>query len=262
MAVSVIIFHLALTIRQLHARATQMRANQIELDLISGNFDETLTKYKPQAALSTVSTITPISTPVNPSLAELWEKFVEYKRPQCCCWNKRDLTGLMTRFCRCMRSCMSTRDIQAQLQDLYGVEVSAGLISNVALCRGRGAQTRRKIVVLIRFTQSFTLMQSSSKSAPVGRVINKAIHLALGVNLSGAKELLGMWMTQNESAKFWLQVLTELQNRGVKDIFIACVDGLTGFPDAICRCVSQNPGTNVHCSSGEKFLELRVLQRP
>jgi len=64
-------------------------------------------------------------------------------------------------------------------------------------------------------------------------VINKAIHLALGVNLQGQKELLGMWMTLNESSKFWLSVLTELQNRGVKDIFIACVDGLTGFPEAI-----------------------------
>lgn len=66
-----------------------------------------------------------------------------------------------------------------------------------------------------------------------GRVINKAIHLALGVNLAGTKELLGMWMTQNESAKFWLSILTELQNRGLKDIFIACCDGLTGFADAI-----------------------------
>jgi putative transposase len=66
-----------------------------------------------------------------------------------------------------------------------------------------------------------------------GRVINKAIHMALGVNLAGQKELLGMWMTQNESSKFWLSVLSELNNRGVKDIFIACVDGLTGFPEAI-----------------------------
>jgi transposase-like protein len=66
-----------------------------------------------------------------------------------------------------------------------------------------------------------------------GRVISKAIYLALGVNLAGTKELLGLWMTPNESAKFWLQVLTELQNRGLKDILIACVDGLTGFPDAI-----------------------------
>jgi putative transposase len=66
-----------------------------------------------------------------------------------------------------------------------------------------------------------------------GRVMNKAIHLALGVNLAGRKELLGLWMTQTESSKFWLSVLTELQNRGLQDIFIACVDGLTGFPEAI-----------------------------
>jgi putative transposase len=72
-----------------------------------------------------------------------------------------------------------------------------------------------------------------------GRVINKAIHLALGVNLAGHKDLLGLWMTENESSKFWLSVLTELQNRGVKDIFIACVDGLTGFPAAIETVFAQ-----------------------
>src|SRR5690606_35194788 len=65
------------------------------------------------------------------------------------------------------------------------------------------------------------------------RVINKSIYLALGVNLEGHKELLGLWMSENEGASFWLGVLTELQNRGVKDILIACVDGLKGFPDAI-----------------------------
>src|SRR5215472_15149338 len=65
------------------------------------------------------------------------------------------------------------------------------------------------------------------------RVINKALYLALAVNLNGYKELLGMWMAQSEGAKFRLSVLTELQNRGVKDIFIACVDGLTGLPEAI-----------------------------
>ena len=65
------------------------------------------------------------------------------------------------------------------------------------------------------------------------RVINKAIYLALGVNLSGHKELLGLWLAENEGAKFWLAILTELQTRGVKDILIACMDGLKGFPDAI-----------------------------
>ncbi len=65
------------------------------------------------------------------------------------------------------------------------------------------------------------------------QVINKAVYLALGVNMDGHKELLGMWLSENEGAKFWLSVLIELQNRGVKDILIACVDGLKGFPDAI-----------------------------
>ena len=65
------------------------------------------------------------------------------------------------------------------------------------------------------------------------KVINKAFYLALGVNIEGQKELLGIWISQNEGAKFWLGVLTEIKNRGVEDIFIACVDGLTGFPDAI-----------------------------
>jgi transposase-like protein len=64
-------------------------------------------------------------------------------------------------------------------------------------------------------------------------VINKAVYLALGVNLEGRKEFLGMWISENEGAKFWLNVLTELKNRGVNDILIACVDGLKGFPDAI-----------------------------
>ena len=65
------------------------------------------------------------------------------------------------------------------------------------------------------------------------RVINKAIYLALGINLAGHKELLGLWLSENEGSKFWLSILTELQNRGVQDIFIACVDGLKGFPEAI-----------------------------
>jgi transposase-like protein len=65
------------------------------------------------------------------------------------------------------------------------------------------------------------------------RILNKALYLVLGVDLEGQKELLGMWLAQTQGAKFWLSVFTELQNRGVKDIFIACVDGLTGLPEAI-----------------------------
>ncbi len=127
---------------------------------------------------------------------------------------------------------MSTRDIQAQLQDLYGVEVSAGLISNVT----DAVEEERKLWQNRPLDRVYPIVYFDALVVKVrqdGRVINKAVHLALGVNRSGTKELLGLWMTQNESAKFWLQVLTELQNRGLKDILIACVDGLTGFPDAI-----------------------------
>lgn len=127
---------------------------------------------------------------------------------------------------------MSTRDIQAQLQDLYGVDVSAGLISNVtdAVEEERKLWQNRPLDALYPIVYFDAIVVKVRQD---GRVINKAIHLALGVNLCGSKELLGMWMTQNESAKFWLAILTELQNRGLKDIFIACVDGLTGFADAI-----------------------------
>ena len=127
---------------------------------------------------------------------------------------------------------MTTRDIQAQLEDLYGVEVSHSLISNVT----EAVESERKLWQNRSLDAIYPIVYMDALVVKVrheGRVINKAVHLALGVNLDGKKELLGMWMTQNEGAKFWLTVLTDLQNRGVKDIFIACVDGLTGFPEAI-----------------------------
>ena len=127
---------------------------------------------------------------------------------------------------------MTTRDIQGQLQDLYGVNVSHSLVSTVteAVEAERKAWQNRSLDAVYPIVYLDALVVKVRQD---GRVINKAIHLALGVNLAGRKELLGLWMTQHESSKFWLSVLTELQNRGVKDIFIACVDGLTGFPEAI-----------------------------
>jgi putative transposase len=127
---------------------------------------------------------------------------------------------------------MTTRDIQAQLLDLYGTEVSHTLISNVtdAVEEERKAWQNRILdeIYPIVFLDALVV-----KIRYEGRVINKAVHMALGVNIEGKKELLGLWITENESCKFWLSVMTELQNRGVKNIFIACVDGLTGFPAAI-----------------------------
>ena len=127
---------------------------------------------------------------------------------------------------------MTTRDIQAQLHELYGVEVSSTLISNVTdavMDEVRQWQTRPlEPVYPIVYVDCLVVKVRENQ-----RVINKSVYLVLGVDLSGQKELLGMWIAQTEGAKFWLSVLTELQNRGVKDIFIACVDGLTGLPEAI-----------------------------
>lgn len=127
---------------------------------------------------------------------------------------------------------MTVRDIKDQLQDLYGVEVSSGLISNVTdavIEEVRQWQTRPldNIYAIVYF-DCLVLKVRENQS-----IINKSLYLALGVNLSGKKELLGMWIAKNEGAKYWLSVLTELQNRGLKDMFIACVDGLTGMVEAI-----------------------------
>jgi putative transposase len=127
---------------------------------------------------------------------------------------------------------MTTRDIQAQLQEIYGVEVSPTLISIVTssvLDEVLTWQSRplEKIYPIVYFDALVVKIRQDKQ------VINKSIYLALGVNLEGQKELLGLWISENEGAKFWLSVLTELKNRGLQDILIACVDGLTGFPEAI-----------------------------
>jgi putative transposase len=127
---------------------------------------------------------------------------------------------------------MTTRDIEAQLQELYGVEVSPTLISNVTeaiMDEVRQWQTR-PLESLYPIVYVDCLVVNVRENQ---RVLKKALYLVLAVNLNGKKELLGMWLAQTEGAKFWLSVLTELQNRGVEDIFIACVDGLTGLPEAI-----------------------------
>jgi putative transposase len=127
---------------------------------------------------------------------------------------------------------MSTRDIVAAFQEMYGAEVSASLISkvtNAVMDQVIEWQNRPLDAVYpIVYLDCIVLKIRQDK-----RVINKSIYLALGINLSGHKELLGLWIAETEGAKFWLQVLTELKNRGVEQLLIACVDGLSGFPAAI-----------------------------
>lgn len=128
---------------------------------------------------------------------------------------------------------MTTRDIQGAIKELYNgadishsvvANVTDGVIEEVTAWQNRPLEATYPIVfldcIVVKVRQD-------------NRVINKAIYLAMGVTCDGHKDLLGLWISEKEGAKFWLGVLTDLQQRGVKDIFIVCVDGLTGFPDAI-----------------------------
>jgi putative transposase len=127
---------------------------------------------------------------------------------------------------------LSVREIKAHLHEIYGVEVSPDLISSVTeavLEEVREWQTRPlEAVYPIVYLDALRV-----KIRYDGVVSNRCVYLAIGVNLEGKKETLGLWTAENEGAKFWLSVLTELQNRGIRDIFIACVDGLKGFTEAI-----------------------------
>jgi putative transposase len=128
---------------------------------------------------------------------------------------------------------MTTRDIQEIIQELYEVEVSPTLISEIAAdidAEVAAWQTRKldEVYPVVYFDGIVVHVRGEN-----GRVSQHTIYVAIGVNLEGHKELLGLWLSQNEGAKFWLSCLTDLKNRGLNDLFIACIDGLAGFPEAI-----------------------------
>jgi putative transposase len=127
---------------------------------------------------------------------------------------------------------MTTREIQSHLEDIYKVEVSPALISSVtdAVIDEVKVWQNRPLDALYPILYLDALQVKVRGGA---HIRNKAIYLAIGINLLGTKEVLGLWVAQAEGAKFWLQIVTELKNRGGQDIFIACVDGLKGFPEAI-----------------------------
>ena len=142
------------------------------------------------------------------------------------------ITGFDDKILACYARGMSTRDIADTFEEMFDAKVSHSIISQVTesvqeeveLWKNRPLDEVYPIVYL----DCIHVKICHNK-----QIVNKAIYLALGVNLDGHKELLGMWISEHEGAKFWLSVLTELNNRGVQDILIACVDGLTGFPEAI-----------------------------
>ena len=127
---------------------------------------------------------------------------------------------------------MTTSDIEAHIQDIYGLECSDSTISRIT----------DKILPVVREWQSRPLEEIYAvvfmdaihfHVRSEGQIVKKAVYIAIGINMNGLKEVLGMWVGENESAKFWLSVMNGLKNRGLQDILIACVDGLTGFPTAI-----------------------------
>lgn len=127
---------------------------------------------------------------------------------------------------------MTTREIKGHLEEIYGVEVSPTLISTVTDAVNDEVKIWQNR--LLEAVYPIVYMDAIRvKGRATGHVLSKAVYLAIGITMEGVKEVLGMWVAETEGAKFWLQVVTELRNRGVQDIFIACVDGLKGFPEAI-----------------------------
>lgn len=157
---------------------------------------------------------------------------------------------------------MSCRDIQRHLRNVYGTEVSPELISNVT----------ESVAADVREWQSRPLEKSYPilfldalriNSRQDGKNINKALYVALAINWEGRKEVLGLWLADTEGAKFWMGVLTDIKNRGTEDILIACMDGLTGFPDAVKAVF---PDTHIqHCivhmvRNSTKFVSYKDLK--
>lgn len=145
---------------------------------------------------------------------------------------QRRFDGFDTKILSLYARGMTTREIQAHLEEIYGVEVSPALISKVTdevLEEVRAWRNRPlEAVYPVVFLDALFV-----KIREGGQVSSRAVYVALAINTDGEKEVLGLWLADSEGAKFWLQVLTELNNRGVEDVFFFCVDGLKGFPEAI-----------------------------
>ena len=146
--------------------------------------------------------------------------------------HQRRFTGFDDKILSMYARGMSVRDIGSHLSEMYGTEIGHSLISEVtdAVVDEVTAWQQRPLDGIWPIVYLDALVV---KTRDQGFVQNKSAYLALGINVEGKKEILGLWLEQNEGAKFWLKVITELKNRGVEDIFIACCDGLKGFPQAI-----------------------------
>ena len=146
--------------------------------------------------------------------------------------NQNDVSSIEDKVLGMYAKGMTTRDISKHLEDIYGIDASHTLISRITdkiLPHAHEWQNRPLDAVYpIIFLDAIHYKVRSD-----GKVVNKAAYIIIGIDIHGMKDVLGIWIGKNESAKYWLTVLTDLKNRGVKDIFIAAIDGLTGFSDAI-----------------------------
>jgi transposase-like protein len=153
--------------------------------------------------------------------------------PQLVGKHQRRLAGFDEKILALYAKGMTTRDIQEIVQDLYGVEVSPTVVSEITADLDREAsewRTRRLEAIWPIVYLDGIIVHVRGEN---GRVSQHTMYVAIGVNLQGKKELLGLWLAETEGAKFWLSCLTDLKERGVADIFVVCVDGLSGFPEAI-----------------------------
>ena len=152
--------------------------------------------------------------------------------------HQKEVTGIEEQILALYAKGVSVRDIQAHLNQLYGVDVSPTLISNVT----------NRIMPVIKEWQSRPLQKAYAvlfldaihyKVKQEGHIVNKAVYMVIGIDFDGCKDVLGMYIGEHETSKFWLTVLNELRNRGVEDILICCVDNLAGFSEAITACFPQ-----------------------
>jgi putative transposase len=153
--------------------------------------------------------------------------------PQLIPKHQRRLTGFSEKILALYAKGMTTRDIQEIVKELYDVDVSPTLISEITADLDAQVSSWRNrqldpVWPIVYFDGIVVHVRSAN-----GRVLPQTMYVALGVNMQGHKELLGLWLNETEGAKFWLSCLTDLKNRGLKDIFIACIDGLSGFADAL-----------------------------
>lgn len=159
--------------------------------------------------------------------------------PQLISKHQRRVPGFDEKILALYAKGMTTRDIQEIVRELYGVEISATLVSEITADLDAEVTTWRTRLLdsvwpIVYFDGIVVHVRGAN-----GRVSKHTIYVALGVNLEGRKELLGLWLSETEGAKFWLSCLTDLKNRGLRDIFVVCIDGLSGFAEAVHAAYPQ-----------------------